>query len=62
MSFELRLLHLAHLVIPSRPPLFWERGIVLLLMDAVGLSLLEEYVRTWYIRWYVVFQDSYKGT
>ena len=45
MSFELRL-DLAHLVIPSRPPLFWERGIELLLMDAVGLSLLEEYVRT----------------
>jgi len=47
VCFELRLLHLACLVVPSRPPLFWERGIVLLLVDALVLSLLEEYCQVW---------------
>ena len=47
MCFELRLLDLACLVIPSRQPLFWEREFVLLLVDALGLSLLEEYCQVW---------------
>jgi hypothetical protein len=47
VCFELRLLDLACLVIPSRPPLFWERGFVLLLVDALGLSLLKEYCQVW---------------
>ena len=47
MCFELRLLDLACLVIPSKPPLFWERGIVLLLVAALGLSLIEENCKVW---------------
>ena len=47
MCFGLRLLDLAFLLIPSRPPLLWERGIVLLWVDALGLSLLEEYCQVW---------------
>jgi len=47
VCFELRLVDLACLVIPSRPPLFWERGIVLLLVNALVLSLLEEYCQVW---------------
>lgn len=42
-----------YLVIPSRPSLFWERRIVVLLVDAVGLSLFEGYC---VIRWYVVIR------
>jgi len=46
-----------YVVIPSRLSLFWERRIVVLLMDAVGLSLFEGYcVRPSYITWYVVIQ------
>jgi len=46
-----------YLVILSRQSLFWERRIVVLLMGAVGLSLLEGYcVRHSYIRWYVVIR------
>lgn len=50
VCFEFRLLDLACLVIPSRQPLFWERGIILLLIDAHGLSLLEEYCQVWVCR------------
>ena len=46
-----------YLVIPSRQSLFWEMRIVVLLMDEVGLSLLEGYcVRPSYISWYVVIR------
>lgn len=52
---EFRLLDVACLVVPNRPLLFWEKEIALLLMDAVGLLLLEEYcVSTRYMRWYVI--------
>jgi hypothetical protein len=44
VCFEFRLLDLACLVKPSSTPLFWDRGIVLLLVDVLVLPLHEEFV------------------
>jgi len=54
VCFELRLLDLACLVILSRPPLFWERGLFCYWWMHLVCYCLKSIVRFGFVRWYVV--------